>query len=428
MCGGSSVADDDLRRDGVELDARRRRLGRDRRARPLAVRSDVRRLRRAAAVPHALRARRPRPRTSGAGSCSTALFYQGDVWLDGAYLGDTEGYFFPHAFEVTELSRLGRRAPARRRGGVLAPGGDRRTGATSPACSSTGDCIDPDVEPRRALAPGAHRVHGAGADRPPARAVPRRQRARAPTSASTAGSTASRPAPCTVHTFVDGEPVAASRALPGPRANERGLERGHRGAPAVVAVVARRPAAARRPVEVLVDGERSDSRDGPHRPAPGRDARLEAVGQRRAALPQGRQPAADPPGPRRGHARRSWPATSCWPARPASTSCACTAHVARPELYDAADRPGCCSGRTSRCSGARPQRSAAAAVDRRRRRCTCSVTTPRRRVVRHNSPDGERTTGLLAFAASPAAAVLEPHGPRPRRPAARSSAPTTPAP
>jgi beta-mannosidase len=30
------------------------------------------------------------------------LFYQGDVWLDGSYLGDTEGYFSPHAFEVTE--------------------------------------------------------------------------------------------------------------------------------------------------------------------------------------------------------------------------------------------------------------------------------------------------------------------------------------
>ena len=30
------------------------------------------------------------------------VFYQGDVWLDGAYLGDTEGYFQPHAFEVTE--------------------------------------------------------------------------------------------------------------------------------------------------------------------------------------------------------------------------------------------------------------------------------------------------------------------------------------
>jgi beta-mannosidase len=31
------------------------------------------------------------------------LFYQGDLWLDGAYVGDTEGYFAPHTFEVTEL-------------------------------------------------------------------------------------------------------------------------------------------------------------------------------------------------------------------------------------------------------------------------------------------------------------------------------------
>jgi beta-mannosidase len=28
--------------------------------------------------------------------------YQGDVWLDGAYVGDTEGYFFPHSFEITD--------------------------------------------------------------------------------------------------------------------------------------------------------------------------------------------------------------------------------------------------------------------------------------------------------------------------------------
>jgi beta-mannosidase len=33
------------------------------------------------------------------------LFYQGDVWLDGGYLGDTEGYFMPHTFEVTDQLR-----------------------------------------------------------------------------------------------------------------------------------------------------------------------------------------------------------------------------------------------------------------------------------------------------------------------------------
>ncbi|WP_420452675.1 hypothetical protein [Ilumatobacter sp.] len=35
------------------------------------------------------------------------IFYQGDAWLDGAYLGDLEGYFFPHSFDVTDLSRIG---------------------------------------------------------------------------------------------------------------------------------------------------------------------------------------------------------------------------------------------------------------------------------------------------------------------------------
>lgn len=30
------------------------------------------------------------------------LFYQADVWLDGVYLGDPEGYFFAHRYEITE--------------------------------------------------------------------------------------------------------------------------------------------------------------------------------------------------------------------------------------------------------------------------------------------------------------------------------------
>jgi beta-mannosidase len=35
------------------------------------------------------------------------IFYQADVWFDGAYLGDPEGYFMPHTFDVTALSRIG---------------------------------------------------------------------------------------------------------------------------------------------------------------------------------------------------------------------------------------------------------------------------------------------------------------------------------
>lgn len=33
------------------------------------------------------------------------LFYQGDIWLDGAYVGDTEGYFVRHSFEITRALR-----------------------------------------------------------------------------------------------------------------------------------------------------------------------------------------------------------------------------------------------------------------------------------------------------------------------------------
>ena len=33
------------------------------------------------------------------------LCYQGDVWFDGAYLGDTEGYFVEHNFEITQATK-----------------------------------------------------------------------------------------------------------------------------------------------------------------------------------------------------------------------------------------------------------------------------------------------------------------------------------
>lgn len=33
------------------------------------------------------------------------LFYQGDVYLDGEYLGDTEGYFAPHSFDISNAAR-----------------------------------------------------------------------------------------------------------------------------------------------------------------------------------------------------------------------------------------------------------------------------------------------------------------------------------
>jgi len=74
------------------------------------------------------------------------IFYQGDVWLDGAYLGDTEGYFFAHELEVT--SQLRERSEH-----VLAvevacsPPGDRRRKRAITGVFQHWDCLDPEWNP-----------------------------------------------------------------------------------------------------------------------------------------------------------------------------------------------------------------------------------------------------------------------------------------
>ena len=74
------------------------------------------------------------------------LFYQGDIWLDGAYLGDTEGYFAPHEFEITDALRA-------RREHVLAvelacaPQTDRRNKRNITGVFQHWDCFDPDWNP-----------------------------------------------------------------------------------------------------------------------------------------------------------------------------------------------------------------------------------------------------------------------------------------
>jgi beta-mannosidase len=74
------------------------------------------------------------------------VFYQGDVWLDGAYLGDPDGYFFPHAFDVTALSRL-------TTDHVLAvevtcsPQRDKRAKRNITGVFQHWDCIDPEWNP-----------------------------------------------------------------------------------------------------------------------------------------------------------------------------------------------------------------------------------------------------------------------------------------
>jgi beta-mannosidase len=74
------------------------------------------------------------------------LFYQGDAWLDGAYLGDTEGYFAPHTFEVTDaLRRRGEHHLAVEV--TCAPQNDRTAKRNITGVFQHWDCLDPDWNP-----------------------------------------------------------------------------------------------------------------------------------------------------------------------------------------------------------------------------------------------------------------------------------------
>jgi beta-mannosidase len=74
------------------------------------------------------------------------VFYQSDLWLDGSYLGDTEGYFFPHTFEVTDHLRD-------RSEHLLAveltcsPQRDRKAKRNLTGVFQHWDCLDPDWNP-----------------------------------------------------------------------------------------------------------------------------------------------------------------------------------------------------------------------------------------------------------------------------------------
>jgi len=80
------------------------------------------------------------------------VFYQGDVWLDGSYLGDTEGYFAPHSFEVTQHLTTGAEH-------LLAievactPQRDRRAKRNLTGVYQHWDCIDEEWNPGGIWAP-----------------------------------------------------------------------------------------------------------------------------------------------------------------------------------------------------------------------------------------------------------------------------------
>ena len=90
------------------------------------------------------------------------VFYQTDVWLDGEYLGDTEGYFFPQTFEVT--GALGGRGEHLLAVEVAcARQTDLRAKRNLTGVFQHWDCIDPDWNPGGIWAPV--RLHETGSVR-----------------------------------------------------------------------------------------------------------------------------------------------------------------------------------------------------------------------------------------------------------------------
>ena len=74
------------------------------------------------------------------------IFYQADHWLDGTYLGDTEGYFMPHTFEVTDALR-GRSEHTLALEVICAAQSDRSAKRNITGVFQHWDCLDPDWNP-----------------------------------------------------------------------------------------------------------------------------------------------------------------------------------------------------------------------------------------------------------------------------------------
>jgi beta-mannosidase len=74
------------------------------------------------------------------------VFYQSDVWLDGGYVGDTEGYFFGHTFEVTAaLQAASEHVLAAQV--VCTPPDDRSAKRSLTGVFQDWECLDPDLNP-----------------------------------------------------------------------------------------------------------------------------------------------------------------------------------------------------------------------------------------------------------------------------------------
>ena len=323
------------------------------------------------------------PRASAGWLRFDGLFYQGDVWLDGAYVGDTEGYFFPHTFEVTEALADRTEHVLGGRGGVRAADRPHRASATSPGSSSTGTASTPTGTP--AASGGRSRIETTGPVRirhlrvlcREADADAGRRRVRAVLDASRRGGATHR-APTiggTDDTQDEHRWPAGENQLEWTVTVDR--------ARAVVAAGARRSSPCDDVAVEVVDRRRGPAQRPRGRRAPGcARSRMRkwicSVNGERLFLKGANQ------GPTRMALAEATPERDRARRRLADDGGPRPAARARPRHPARALRRGrrgraCCSGRTCRCSGATPVASASRPCARRARRSTCSATTRRSR-------------------------------------------------
>jgi beta-mannosidase len=312
------------------------------------------------------------------------VFYQGDVWLDGAYLGDTEGYFQPHTFEITD--------PLRERTEHVvavevscAPQRDKRAKRNLTGVWQHWDCLDDTWNPGGIWRPV--RIDETG----PVRIRDLRVLCREATPERAvvvlrANLDAVAPMPVVVRSSVGDADHELTQPL---AAGENHVEwtvtveqpelwwpwsLGDQAMHDVVVEVAPED----RPSEV---SHRRTCRTGLRR-IELRDWVCRVNGERLFLRARTRAP---PGRPSRRRPPRTWRATSPWPRRQASTCCDCTRTSLDRSCTTPPTRRGCCCGRTSRSSGATPAASASRRCARPRPPCACSVTTRR-------SPSGAVTT------------------------------------
>ena len=368
---GATFTDRDFDDDGWET---------DRRPRPLALDVRVRRRRRPAAATARASSTTAGPAASaGPGSRSTASSTKA-----------TSGSTAP-----TSATPRATSSPTRSRSPSRSPDAPEHMLAVEVACAPPdrphGEAQPhrrvpalglprPGLEPRRHLATGAARDDRPGPHPRPARAVPRRddraRRRRVPRRPRRR----SRPAPVRV-ALVGRRRRPRARAV-ARRRREPGRVDGHH-RPTRRSGGRGRSATSRCTTSwsrSWVDDELEPPALGAHRPAPDRrSTRLDLLGQRRAPLPQGREPGPDAHGARRGDARGARPRRRRSRTTPASTCSGSTRTSPGPSCTTRPTKRDCCSGRTCRCSGATRAACASRPSARPARPSTCSATTRRSR-------------------------------------------------